>query len=128
MFSIFKKAPDEDESIFICGFLAHKAEIDLLYRDGVPLFLIKVDHVKGKIAPHIKCRKALHAFVERVESRIAEEFPSSQAEDLGLPVELLEDSTEDITFCERLAVSDSEKRGLFKWSFTKDSRLLIECI
>lgn len=127
MFSIFKKEPTESESINYCRLLANRAFIDLTYVQGDPKFIIKVDQVGATIAPYMKQRKAIAAFVEIVEDRIFREFPANQAEDLGLPAELMDESETNFNGCYRV-VGSSEMKGLFKWRFTGNSELLIENI
>lgn len=125
MFSFFKKKPSEAESIAFCLVLASTADLDVVFRGGVPTFLIFVRESGERIKPHLEHKEQFLAmFTSVIDKRIVEEFPEDPNTYLGLPAEILGDRSHEFREARRV-VASVEKKGLFQWRWDENSNLRI---
>lgn len=120
MFSLFKKAPTEEQSMTFSKALARNAALDVTFKNGVPIFVVVVHDTGDKIKPHFENRKAMAEFISTIDDRILQEFPPDPSDYLGLPKDLLGDRSHEFREARRV-VGYSNGYGIFQWRYDEKS-------
>ena len=132
MFNFFKKKlPSEDESIKYLVDLASTARLEPIRDKGIVFaIMILIDRTGSDLAPYTQYRKSIAEFIGRIEERIESELPESRANEfaeLGIPIEVLKDKSDEFSRAERL-LADSQLTGCLKWHLDLEKNIIIDSL
>jgi hypothetical protein len=129
MFNFFKKqAPTETEAIRLLNSLALDAKIDTVRNDGILSIMVLITKTGDELIPYVSHRKSISEFIACIEDRISNELPLTRAKDLaslGLPLEAINDSRNELSAAKRLLI-DSKMSGLLRWHIDDENNLIVD--
>lgn len=89
--------------------------------------MILIDRTGSELAPYIQYR-SIAEFIGRIEKRIESELPESRANEfteLGIPIEVLNDMSDELSKAERL-LADSQLTGCLKWHLDNEKNIIVD--
>lgn len=130
MFNFFKKKlPSEDESIRYLIDLASTARLQPIRDKGIVFaIMVLIDRTGSELVPYTQYRRGIAEFIGRIEERIESELPESRANEfaeLGIPLEVLADKSDELSTAERL-LGDSQLTGCLKWHLDHEKNIIID--